>query len=82
MQDNALGVVKHNHVDNSVAGEVHVVEVRVQGEVIAERTYALRQSELCPRERFTIGGQGVDRLKGSGFVCLAATRLQKDGESG
>lgn len=78
MQDDALGVVKHNHVDNSFAGEGHAVEVRVQGEVIAERMYALRQSELCPRERFTIGGYRVDRLKGSGFVHLTTTRLQKD----
>lgn len=29
MQDNALGVVKHRHVDNSAAGEGHFVEVRV-----------------------------------------------------
>lgn len=35
VQDNALGVVKHRHVDNSAASEGHVVEVRVQGEAIA-----------------------------------------------
>lgn len=64
VQDNALGVVKHKHVDNSAAGEDHIVQVRVQGEVIAERTYAMRQPEQCPGKEFTICGHGVDWLKG------------------
>lgn len=54
MQDNALGVVKHRHGDNSAAGEIHIVEVRVEGEVIVERTYAVRQPELCPWKQFPI----------------------------
>lgn len=48
MQDNAVGVVMHRHIDNGAASEGHVVEVWGQGEVIAERMYALRQPELGP----------------------------------
>lgn len=82
MQDNALGVVKHRHADHSAAGEGHVVEVRVQGEVVAERMYALRQPELCPWKRFATRGHGVDWLEGSGAVVLTTTRLQRDDGSG
>lgn len=79
MKDDALGVVKHRHVDNSAAGEGHFVEVRVQGEVIAERTYAMRQPELRPRKQFASCGLRVDWLEGSGLVLLPTTCLQKNG---
>lgn len=54
MQDNALGVMKHKHIDNSAAGEGHAVQVRVQSEIIAEGMYAARQPELCPWKQFTV----------------------------
>lgn len=54
MKYNALGVVNHKHLDNSAAGEGHVIKVRVQGEVVTERLYAARQSELCPWKKLTI----------------------------
>ena len=82
MQDNAFGVVKHSYVDNSVASEGHVVEVRVQGEVIAERTYAVRQPELGPWKQFAICGHRVDCLYGNSLVWLTTTCLQKDGGLG
>lgn len=79
MQDNVLGVVKHRHADNGAASEGQIVEVGVQREVIAERTYVTRQPELCPWKQFSICGHRVDRLKGSSLVRLQTTRLQKDG---
>ena len=82
VQDDALGAVEHRHADDGAAGEGHVVEVGVQGEVIAERMYALRQPVLCPWERFAARGQGVDWLEGSGAVVLTTTRLQRDDGSG
>lgn len=82
MQDDAFGFLKHRHVDDGAAGEGHLVEVRVQGEVIAKRTNALRQPELCPWKHFAICGQRVDRLNRSGLVALPTTRLQKDGRLG
>lgn len=78
VQDNALGVVLHNHGDNSAAGKGHTVEIGAQGDVIAERMQALRQPVLCPWKQFTICGHRVDWLEGSGFVRLTTTRLQKD----
>lgn len=60
--------MKHKHADNSVASEGHVAEVRVQGEVIAERLYPMRQSELGPWKKFAICGHRVDWLEGSGLV--------------
>lgn len=62
MQDNALGVMKHKHVDNSAAGEGHAVQVRVQSEIIAEGMYAARQPELCPWKQFTVWGDRIDLL--------------------
>lgn len=79
MQNNALGVVKHRHVDNSATSENHIFEVRVQGEVIADRTYAVRQLKFLPWKQFTICGQRVDWLQGSCVFCLRTTCLQKDG---
>lgn len=74
--------MKHKHVDDSEAGEGHTVEVRVQGQVIAERLYAMRQPELCPWKKFTVCGHRVDWLEGSGLVWLLTTHLQKDGGLG
>lgn len=54
VQDNALGVVKYKHVDDSAAAESHGAQIRAQGEIIAERTYATRELVLCPREEFII----------------------------
>lgn len=79
VQDNVLGHMKHKHVDNNVASESHVVQVRVQCEIIADRTYAVRKPELCPREWFTTGGQRVDLLHRRGLIWLRTTRLQKGG---
>lgn len=70
MQNNATGVVAHTHGDNSATSEGHVEEVRVQGEVIAERLYAMGQPELGPWKKFTVCGHGVDGLEGSGLVLL------------
>lgn len=50
MQNDSFRVMKYNHVDDGFAGEGHVVEVRGQGELVAEGMYAARQSELCPRK--------------------------------
>lgn len=44
VQDNALCAVKYRHADNSLSSEGHLVKVRAQGELIADRTYALRQT--------------------------------------
>lgn len=67
MEYNAVCAVKYRHADNSSAREGHFVEVGVQGEVIAERFYALRESELCPWKQFTI----------CGLVWLMTTCLQR-----
>lgn len=48
MKHKPVGVVSHKHVDNNEACEGHVANVRVQGEVVAEWLYALRQSVLRP----------------------------------
>lgn len=77
MEYNAVCAVKYRHADNSSAREGHFVEVRVQGEVIAERFYALRESELCPWKQFIICGDGVDWLNGIGLVWLMTTCLQR-----
>lgn len=71
--------MKHKHVDNSEAGEGHIVEVRVQGEVIAERLYAMRQPELCPWKKFAVCGHRVDWFEGSCLVRFLTTHLHKDG---
>lgn len=75
MQDNEPCAVEHRHGDHSAASEGHFVEVRVQGEVIAERMYATRQPELRPWKPFAICGVRVDWLQGSGLVLLLTTRL-------
>lgn len=75
MQDNALGVVKHRHVDNDTAGEGHVLKIRIQGDVIAERTDAMREPVLCPWKEFTVCGDGVHLLQRSGLVLVMTTRL-------
>ena len=54
VKHNTLGVVNHKHLDNSAASEGHIIEVRVQGEVVTERLYAARQPELCPWKKLTI----------------------------
>lgn len=71
MKDNSLCVVKHNHVDDSSASEGHLVEVRGQGELIAEGLYAARQSELCPWKLIIVS-----------LIWLRTTCLQKEGASG
>ena len=60
VQDDALGVVLHRHVDDGVAGEGHVLKVRVQGDLIAQRMYALRQPVAVPWKRFATRRRGVD----------------------
>lgn len=75
MQDDALGVVKHRHVDDGAAGEGHAVKVGVEGEVIAKGTYAARQPELRPWKHFATGGHRVDFLEGNGRVGLWTTTL-------
>jgi len=79
VQNDELGVVKHRHADDGAAGEGHVVEVRVEGEVIAQRMYAARQPELRPWKRFTARGHRVHLLGGSGLVGPWTACLQKDG---
>lgn len=74
--------MKHRHGDDSAAGESHVVEVWVEGEVIVNRTYAARQPELCPWKQFAICGERVNWLEGSGLVGFSTTRLQKEGGLG
>ena len=76
VQDDALGVVQHIHVDDSAPSEGHIVEVRAKGEVIAERTNAMRQPKLGPWKQFAIGGDRVDCLLGSGIVWSTTTCLQ------
>lgn len=71
VQDNALGVVKYKHVDDSVAAESHGAQIRAQGEIIAERTYATRELVLCPREEFIISA--IRRL----VLLFRASHLQK-----
>lgn len=48
MKHNPVGIVSREHADNNAAGEGHFANVRVEGEVVAERPYALRQAELRP----------------------------------
>lgn len=48
VEHNAVGVVSHKHADDDAAREGRLGEVRVEGEVVAERPYALRQPEVRP----------------------------------
>lgn len=82
MKHNPVGIVSHEHADNNAAGEGHFANVRVEGEVVAERPYALRQAELRPWKKFSIRSHGVDGVQGRGAVLLTAASLQKAGELG
>lgn len=75
MKDNDLGFVEDSHVDDGVPSEGHWVKVRADGEVVADRMYAVRQPILGPRKQFSIGGHRVDRLQGCSLIWFMTTRL-------
>lgn len=75
MEHYSLCIVKNRHLDDSCASKGHVVEVGGQGELIAERLDAVRQSEFSPREQFTVCGIRVDRLERSSLVWFWTTSL-------
>lgn len=77
VKHNPVGVVSNKHADDDTARESSLGEVRVEGEVVAERPYALRQPEMRPWKQFSVSGHRVDGLQGRSVVLLTAASLQK-----
>lgn len=76
VKHNPVGVVSHKHADDDAAREGGLGEVRVEGEVVAERPHALRQPEVSPWKQFSVSGHRVDGLQGRSGVLLTAASLQ------
>lgn len=75
MEHNPLCVVKYRHFNGSFASKGHAVKVGGEGEVIVERSYAVRQSEFGPWKQFSVCGIRVDWLQGCGLIWLRTTSL-------
>lgn len=82
MQNDALGVVLYNHVDDGAAGEGHGSQVRGQGEVVVYRSYTGWEAELIPRKQLPIGAFRIDQLHRSGGVRLRTASLGREDQHG